>query len=84
MQTMSRLKELKKLQDTHGFDVGTRGAKSAAQLGADTNTRSKWAIAASPASPITMKKKKKKNPYLGASGPFSRKARWSKKKKTAL
>jgi hypothetical protein len=30
---------------------------------------------------VSPKKKKKTNPYAGASGPFSRKANWSKKKR---
>jgi len=75
-------RELKRIQATHGFAVASHntrtGRRSVVYQQIDTTPPPP-----PPQTPKPVKKKKWKraNPYLGPSGPFSRKARWSKAKK---
>ena len=75
-------RELKRLSNTHGFEVAKRSdTKTTVDTGAIT-TRT-MAVRAEVVNTTThaLKKKKKKNPYSGASGPFARKHKWAVRKK---
>jgi hypothetical protein len=80
-------KELKRLSVSYGFDVAPRSSKSE-RVSQDVTTRTMAARALAIAKPSltpntkSRKKKKKKNPYAGPSGPFARKHNWSARKKS--
>jgi hypothetical protein len=79
-------RELKRLSNTHGFEVAKRSEKTARHAETITTrmmaTRAEFTTTVPEPTTVTpVKKKKKKNPYSGASGPFARKHKWAVRKK---
>ena len=74
------VRELKKISSTYGFEVASHNTRSE-RRSIVYNKIDTPPPPPPPQTPQIVKKKKRPNPYAGASGPYSRKARWSKAKK---
>lgn len=78
--------EQRRLGMSYGFQVAKRSEAAAPSPGRQLRKRTPPAAAATGAArpgPEKGKRKKKTNPYAGASGPFSKKPRWTKRRRAA-